>query len=154
MQKEINPKLFAAKDLEFRESRAESRVDRIVERGESIKVESRLQQVQDQVTELSKTTTLKVERLSQRVSQLESRMDQVFQELRAKYATISGRLTERSLNEAEIEALMERHNQIIRTFENRMSQLQKFCESQQMQLMSAQASLEEARRDLARLKKL
>lgn len=156
MNKELNPNLFAAKDLDFanREPSPQARLDRLAERGENLKNEARIQQIQDHMIELSKTTTLKVERMSQKLAQVEGRVDQMTQELRSKYATLSGRMTERSLAESELEAMLERHNQIIRTFESRMSQLQRLCEAQQMQLLSAQAALEEAKRDIARLKKI
>jgi hypothetical protein len=75
-------------------------------------------------------------------------------EAQAKWAELAGRLKERAMNEAKVEALMERHNQIIQNFEVRLNQAQKIIENQSLNIVKQQDVIDESRRQIERLKKL
>lgn len=163
MEKELNPNLFAAgaetaRDLGngwYYDPNSNFRsAERPLDRADLRRVEEQFQNLTDKVQETVKTTTLKTEKLGQRMAQMEQRSDALSHELRTKYASLSGKITERNLQESEIHGLLERHNQIIRNFENRMTQLQRLIEQQQLQMMNSQAALEEARREIARMKRI
>ncbi|MBX9768500.1 MAG: hypothetical protein K2X47_14595 [Bdellovibrionales bacterium] len=163
MDKQLNPALFSANTSEKVQADSKSwyidpasslRFDRPVDRAELKKLEDRFEVINDRVTELVKTNTLKGEKASQRVAQVEGRIEALAQEIRSKYAQLSGRVTERNLMETEVQSMLDRHNQVVRNFENRMTQMQRLIENQQMLLMNSQAALEESRRELARLKRI
>lgn len=162
MDKQLNPALFSANTTEkvsdskswYIDPSSTLRFDRPVDRAELKRVEERFEVINDRVTELVKTNTLKGEKASQRVAQAEGRIEALAQEIRSKYAQLSGRVTERNLMETEVQSMLDRHNQVVRNFENRMTQMQRLIENQQMLLMNSQAAIEEARRELARLKRV
>lgn len=165
MGRELNPQVFSNPNIQSKDINQPAgdwhvdptpaiRIDRVAQTADQKKLENRVQQLQDAVSETAKTLSLKTERLAQKVIQLEQKTDALSQELRSKYATLSGRLTERSLVESEVQAMIERHNQVIRTFEAKLAQVQRLCESQQMQLMNASAALDDAKREIARLKRI
>lgn len=97
---------------------------------------------------------LKINRIAQKMTYLEDRFDGLTQEVRANNTKLSGRFTERALAETKIEALIERQNSMINAFEKRMNQMGKTLEDAQMQLLRTQSALEEARKEIAKLKKL
>ena len=53
----------------------------------------------------------------------------------------------------KIQELVDRHNSIIRNFENRLLSMQRLVSEQEMTLHNAQAALDEARNEIARLKR-
>jgi DNA polymerase II small subunit/DNA polymerase delta subunit B len=162
MEKQLNPALFSANTSEkvsdskswYIDPASTLRFDRPVDRAEIKKIEERFDVVNDRVTETIKTATLKSEKITQRVAQVEGRVEALAQEIRSKYAQLSGRVTERNLMETEVQSMLDRHNTVVRNFENRMTQMQRLIENQQMLLMNSQAALEEARRELTRLKRI
>jgi DNA polymerase II small subunit/DNA polymerase delta subunit B len=162
MDKQLNPALFSANSSEkvsdskswYIDPASSLRFDRPIDRAEFKKMEDRCEVINDRVTETIKTSSLKSEKVSQRVAQVESRVDALAQEIRSKYAQLSGRVTERNLMETEVQSMLDRHNQVVRNFENRMVQMQRLVENQQIMLMNSQAALEESRRELARLKRI
>jgi archaellum component FlaC len=85
---------------------------------------------------------------------MEQFLKQTIHEINEKFAQINSRVTERRLQESKIQEMMDRHNQVLQTYDVRMGQIQKIVHEQELQLMGAKASLEEARREIARLKKL
>lgn len=106
------------------------------------------------LTENSKEMRFKLDRLSQKTSLLEARLENSTHEMREMYTKLSNRISSSGLNNAKIEALVDRHNQIIHTFEARMAQLQKVISEQEIQLTNTLAELQLARAEIARLKKL
>lgn len=94
------------------------------------------------------------EDFTKKLTALESRFEALSQDLRDKYSNLSSKVTERNLTDMKTQALIDRHTQLLRQFETRVAQLQKVIEEQEFQIMNYQASLEEARRDISRLKKL
>jgi DNA polymerase II small subunit/DNA polymerase delta subunit B len=162
MDKQLNPALFSANTSEkvsdskswYIDPASSLRFDRPIDRTELKKMEDRCEVINDRVSETIKTSSLKSEKVGQRVAQVESRVEALAQEIRSKYAQLSGRVTERNLMETEVQSMLDRHNQVVRNFENRMVQMQRLVENQQMLLMNSQAALEEARRELSRLKRI
>lgn len=163
MNKELNPALFSQQAMEpSRETNSTLtfdpglvfRSDRHIDKIEHRKLEERVALINDRSQEALKTMSLKTEKLVQKHLYLEQRLDALIGESRAKYAQLSGKLTEKGLHEVEIQSLLERHNQLVRNFESRLGQMQKVVDSQQMQLMNYASALEDARREIAKLKRL
>lgn len=105
-----------------------------------------------QFQELIRATTGRFEKTTQAVARVESACNQQIQELNAKYSGISSKVNERKVQDTKIQEMIDRHNSIVRTFENRLTHMQRVISEQEMQLHNSQATLEEARHDLARLK--
>lgn len=97
---------------------------------------------------------IKMNRMTQKMANLEDRVDAITQEMRATHTRLSTRFNERALAESKVEALIERQNSIINSFEKRMTQMARVIEDSQLQLLKTQSALEDARREIAKLKKL
>jgi hypothetical protein len=63
------------------------------------------------------------------------------------------RLNERKLSENVVKEMVDRHGQVVQTFETRLQQFQKVMADQEMQLMHARSELKQALLELERLKK-
>lgn len=105
-------------------------------------------------TEFETDTKLRIGRLNQKVSMIEKRLDQYIQESHINISKISSRVNEKGLQETKVESLIERHNQVLLSFEKRMSQLAKYIEEKDAHILLLQGQLEESRKELFRLKRL
>jgi chromosome segregation ATPase len=106
------------------------------------------------ITEFLNESKLKINRLTQKLANFEDRLDGLTQEVRTANSRLSSRFNERGLAEHKIEALIERQNSVINSFEKRMNQMTKNLEDSQLQLIRTQSALEDARREIAKLKRL
>lgn len=104
--------------------------------------------------EMSKQTQSKFEVTHQKLTALDSKFEALAADLRSKYSSLSGKVTERNLVDMKTQALVDRHTQIMRQFEQRVSQLQKVIEEQEFMLMNYRGYLDEAKKEIARLKRL
>jgi hypothetical protein len=64
--------------------------------------------------------------------------------LLTEMSTIKGRLRENKLAETKVEEMINRHNNVVQMFEQRMEQLQKFIKEQEMKLATYCSLLSEA----------
>ena len=101
-----------------------------------------------------KSLGLRLDKTHQRINQNEEKLKQVTQETNERFTYIANRLKEKQTNESKIEALLARHNQIVQNFELRLTQAQRLIENQSLQLAKQQDAIDEARRQLERLKRL
>jgi chromosome segregation ATPase len=118
------------------------------------KIESLIVEFRDKTDNHQKTQHARYEDFVKKLGALESRFEALSQDLRGKYSSLSSKITERNLIDMKTQALIDKHTQLLRQFEARNAGLQKVIEEQEFQIMNYQAALEEARRDLARIKKL
>lgn len=91
-------------------------------------------------------------RIDQRMVRMDEKMDLVSQELKTKQGQLAAKISERTLMDHKIESMLERHNQVIRTFENRLSTMQKLLDEQELHNRNLTAALQEARREIVRSK--
>jgi chromosome segregation ATPase len=118
-----------------------------------MQVEKRTEAVQSQMQELARTTAQRMERFAGAISRFEDNMTQGQQESTNKIAQVVAKVNERKVSDNKINELIDRHNHIIRNFENRLLALQRLASEQEMTLHNSQAALEEARNEIARLKR-
>jgi DNA repair exonuclease SbcCD ATPase subunit len=107
-----------------------------------------------QSAELMKSSQMKFERLAQAVTRIESTQLNLSQEMSQKVATLSGRLNERKSIDGKVQEMVERHHQMLRGYEARLNQVQRLLTEKESQALSSQAALNEARMEIARLKRL
>lgn len=165
MRKELNPGLFDNEQEGFVRSRAPgtfeitgaelsalnptSEVRRIEKRVENITHEARVKH-----EELIKSVQGRFEQFVQKLSALESKFEALSQDLRGKHSNLSGKVTERHMTDMKTQALIDRHTQLLRQFETRVAGLQRVIEEQEYQIMNYKSALEDARKDIARMKRL
>jgi chromosome segregation ATPase len=119
-----------------------------------MQMENRTEALNSKMEELSRSVHNRLERFSQVIQRIEENQSQQQQETTARFAQIAARVNERKIGDTKVQELVDRHNTIVRNFENRLLSLQRLVSEQEMALHNAQASLEEARSEIIRLKRL
>jgi len=103
--------------------------------------------------ELTRMVHGRLERFSNAIVRIEEIQAQGQQETTGKLAQIVAKVNERKVSDNKVQELIDRHNTIIRNFENRLHSLQRLVSEQEMALHNAQAALEESRAELAKLRR-
>lgn len=114
----------------------------------------RIDQLAAQVSEMSRDSQSKLDRYAQQLLRLEDGIQRLTTDTSSRLASLAGRVNERKVSDSKLQDLIDRHNLLVRNFENRLSSLQKLASDQEQALLSAFAALEDARADLARLKRM
>jgi chromosome segregation ATPase len=113
-----------------------------------------LKRLAGQSAEFMKTSHLKLERLQQQVGRLEQSHNGMVQETGTKLSQIGMRFNERKSIDAKIQEMVDRHTNVIKSFEVRMNHLQRLLADKEAQIVSAQATLNEAKMEISRLKRM
>lgn len=108
--------------------------------------------------------TQRMEKMAQHVEQrlthsqnsqksLEMSIKNSFQEVAKNQATTTSKMTERRVSDAKIQDMVDRHNQLVLNFEQRMQAAQKVTSEQEMKLMTYQATIDEILREIRNFKR-
>jgi hypothetical protein len=114
----------------------------------------RIDKARYELQDYLKTLNLRLEKVVQRIHTIEDRMKQGAIETHERFNFIGQRINQRNNSDLKVEALIERHNQIVQSFELRLSQAQKVIENQSLQLQKQQELIENSRRQIEKLKRL
>lgn len=114
----------------------------------------RLDTMAAQINEISRDSQGRLDRHGQQLLRLEDGIQRLTTDTSNRLASLAGRVNERKVSDSKLQDLIDRHNLLVRNFENRLSSLQKLAGDQEQALLSAFAALEDARADLARLKRM
>ncbi|XGC80298.1 hypothetical protein ACES2L_13280 [Bdellovibrio bacteriovorus] len=106
------------------------------------------------VNELIKTSNMKFEKQASLVSRLEQSHNGLATEAGQKITQLAQRVNERKSLDLKVQEMVDRHNNVIKSFEVRMNHLQKLLAEKEAQMISSQAALNEAKMEIARLKRL
>lgn len=167
MNKELNPELFgerrATRSAAPEASLASSHdtggflnLDRqmLDLKQQNVMATEELKRLAAHVQEFMKATHLKLERLQQQVGRLEQSHNGMVQETGQKLSQIGMRFNERKSIDAKIQEMVDRHTNVIKSFEVRMNHLQRLLADKESQIVTAQATLNEAKMEISRLKRL
>lgn len=116
--------------------------------------ERRLDQLTARQNELARDSQSRLDRLDNQMIRLEDGISRLTNDTSQRVAALAARINERKVSDTKVQELMDRHNLMVRNFENRLSAMQKLAADQEQALLSAFAALEDARAELARLKRL
>lgn len=93
------------------------------------------------------------------LTKLEKRFERLEQHYKSSYDSMSSRLektdmrmTDRSMMENKIQALLERQNTMMKNFDTKLNQLKKSLEEKEIENLKLHSALREARDDMRRLK--
>lgn len=167
MNKELNPELFGEKKV-ARSSALEAplsmgptnnnylNTDRqIFElRAQNQALAEQLNKVVATVNELIKTSNIKFEKQTSLLNRLEQSHNGLATEAGQKITQLGQRVNERKSLDLKVQEMVDRHNNVIKSFEVRMNHLQKLLAEKEAQMISAQAALNETKMEIARLKRL
>ncbi len=112
-------------------------------------------QTQDAIIEeLVGSSQIKFERFKQAFHRVEEFVKNNINELNGRFGKLNSRIVSQNYNDSKLEQMMQKHNEIILAFEAKLSKVQKVMSDQEIQLMNYKGALEEARHEIARLKRL
>lgn len=118
------------------------------------KIEALVGETRAKQEEVQKGMIQRYEHFLGKLNNLESRFDALAADLRQKYSHLSSKTTEGNLSNLKTQALVDKHTHVLRQFESRTTQLTRVIEEQEFQLMNYKSALDEARKEIAKLKKL
>ncbi len=114
----------------------------------------RLDQLGAKVGELARDTQGRLDKYGQQLLRLEDGLSRLTRDSADRFASVVARVNERKVHDSKVQEMMDRHNLLVRNFENRLESLQRLAGDQEQALLSAFAALEDARAELARLKRM
>jgi hypothetical protein len=170
MTRELNPELFPELQKKERPAVAEPQAGAAAgERNEDFRLllaqfemlkrkfkeyEARLETTNTRMNDFVNATKAKYDRLAGMTQRLEEMAKASLQDLANKQSQLMSKVNERKVGDTKIQELVDRHNQLVLNFEQRMAQMQKVVSEQEMQLTVSRAELKEAQREFARMKRL
>lgn len=168
MHKELNPELFGEKKI-TKSSVMENpaslgtinstnylNTDRQIYelRAQNQALVDQLNKVVATVNELIKSSNVKFEKQAQLLNRLEQSHNGLATEAGQKITQLGQRVNERKSLELKVQEMVDRHNNVIKSFEVRMNHMQKLLAEKEAQMISAQSALNEAKMEISRLKRL
>jgi chromosome segregation ATPase len=166
MQKELNPELFGEKKSTVARTGhlipsapsadpVHLNTDRqIFEiKNQLLSMNDQLKQLTQTMTEANKNNSGKSDRFQQNLSRLETSHNGLAVETGQKLQQINTKLAERKALDMKIQEMVDRHNNVIKSFEVRLNHMQKLLAEKELMAASAQTALNEAKMEIARLKR-
>jgi len=167
MQKELNPELFGEK-----KSASPARREGLIPpapstdpsylntdrqifeiKSQILSMNEQLNKLTQALNETNKTTNGKFDRVQQSQTRLETAHNGLATEAGQKIQQINTKLAERKTLDMKIQEMVDRHNNVIKSFEVRLNHMQRLLAEKENQLVASQAALNEAKMEIARLKR-
>lgn len=166
MQRQLNPELFGEAIMPARvvENGAQNAVSSTALLAVEQKLADNRRQVQllseqmakvvTQINEFIKTSNAKFEKAFHFLQKLEQNDQSISLEASQKISLLHSRLVERKTMDMKIQDMVDRHHAVLRSFESKITQLQRLLSEKEAQCISAQAALNDARTEIAKLKRM
>lgn len=165
MQKELNPELFGesltgrTRVMDATASHSHQPMELLEKKYLELKDQmgqmvDHLSRIAFQTNESLKQQQSKFEKIHLYLQKLEQNDHSISMEASQRIQSLQAKLGDRKLMDQKIQEMIDRHNSILKSYEVRLNQLQKLIADKDAQLLSAQASLNEAKMEIARLKRL
>lgn len=113
----------------------------------TLKTESRLQ-------ELVGSSKIRFERIQGHFQRQSEQIQGQFNDMHMKSAQLSSRVNESRMGETRMQEMVDRHQQMVQSFEARLQQMQKMMTEQELQLSASRSELKDALKEIARLRRL
>lgn len=168
MQKELNPDLFGEKKLSKSATLADSSSSTAFQTQNYLNTDRQIFELKAQnqalaeqlnkmvgtINELIKSSNVRFEKQHQQLNRLEQSHNGLAMEAGQKITQLTARANERKSLDLKVQEMVDRHNNVIKSFEVRMNHLQKLLSEKEAQMHNAQTALNEAKMEIARLKRL
>lgn len=105
------------------------------------------------IEEMQQSWGIKFEKLSERISRLETVQTRVSEDVTQKVSQLHLKIGERGNYDRKVQDMVDRHQSVLRTSEQRLNQLMKVLAEKEALLLSAQMTLKDAKNEIAKLKK-
>lgn len=117
-------------------------------------LEPKVERNQTRLQELGSSSKLRFERVQSHFQRQGELVQGQFSDMHSKVAQLLSKVNESRLAESRIQEMVDRHQQMVHSFEARLQQLKKLVTEQELQLSASRSELKEALKEISRLKKL
>lgn len=117
-------------------------------------IDSRTVTLAGRMDELYKATKLKFDKTQNHFLRMEEVVKRKVLELTETIGKFSGKMATQQFSESKVTELIDRHTQMIQNFDTKIARLQKIINDQELQLHNSRAGIQEARKEIERLKRL
>lgn len=148
MARTLNPQLFGSVDTPVVKVDGASLQQKQV--GE---LEAQIETVNQKLDRWAHLMEQKIQKLTATQKALGEQIKMLAETTAKQNATIFSKLNERRVAEAKTQELFDRHNQLVNSFEMRVSHIQKVATEQEIKLMGYQSTYDEVLREIRNLKK-
>ena len=148
MARTLNPQLFGPSELPQARS-LEVPTDTNARKFRDM--EAQIDRINQKVDQWAKIVDTRHQQLQSAQKALHEQLKRVAENFSAQQAAIHSKLNERKSADAKVQDLIDRHNQLVQTFELRLGQLQKVTRAQAIKLMAYQATYDEVLREVRNL---
>lgn len=168
MHKELNPELFGEKTDSNSKlyqpaahfaMQAETQFLNVDQqlfevRGEVGQIQEEIRKIKNEFQEYFKNYQLRFDKIAQTLARMEHLHNGFVQEASNRFATLNSKVVENIGLENKTQEMMDRHNGVVKNLEIRLQQMQKILNEKESQLMSQQQTLQMAKIEIAKLKRL
>lgn len=166
MQKELNPELFGESLSRTRLVETQTPADRgfqqvleVDQKMADLRADVRtaveqMNAAMARIAEYMRVSQGRFEKLQAAIAVLEKNDQAVALDNTQKLTQLNQKLGERKVLDLKVQEMIDRHNSVLKSYELRLSQLQKLIAEREQQILASQGALNEAKRELARLKRL
>mgnify|MGYP001595380639 CR=1 FL=1 len=163
MRKELNPGLFGdgnhSSEKLFEKQVGESSQLILEQRIAEVRVHvntlsDHLAKIVTQINEFIKSSQQKFDRIQQVLQHLEMSDQNLSKDSTHRFNIFQNKLSERKAIDMKVQEMIDRHNSNLKAYEVRLHQVQKVLMEREAQVAGTQALLNEAKLEVARLKKL
>ncbi|MEC9283503.1 MAG: hypothetical protein VX642_12370 [Bdellovibrionota bacterium] len=163
MSRQLDPRLFG--EMSTNENKASDellpQLDRLPQDPTQLRaqmkkkenIEMKVDAFMSKVSEAQRLMTMEVTKLEKRLERIEAHYKNAHESMMLKMQTTDRKLTERTVMENKVQALMERQNTMIQNFERKLNLLKKSIEEKEINNLKLSASLREAQNKIARMSK-
>ena len=93
-------------------------------------------------------------KIIQHIQKMEQYIQTTLGDFAQKLSGLGSRFAERKSYETKVQEMIDRHNGVLRAFENRLGQLQKILAEKESQITQTQSVIQDLRTEIARLRRL
>ena len=113
-------------------------------------IEMKMEAFMSKMNEQQRLVGIEVQKLEKRLERIEQHYKNAHESLILKMQNTDRKITERSVMESKVQALMERQNMMIQNFERKLNLMKKSLEEKEISNLKLTASLREAQTKLNR----
>lgn len=106
-----------------------------------------------QVNDAMKANHQRVDKMGEAIRKLEQSDEALTLDNTQKLSQLAQKLGERRTLDMKVQEMIDRHNSVLKSYELRLSQLQKLIAEREQQIMNTQSALNEAKMEIARMKR-
>jgi len=166
MQKELNSHLFPVTknkrdqltdnlpslEIIYEKALAASEEVRLL-RTQFNRLQDQMTRMGTQLTENSKSQQVKFDRLGQSLTRIDQNHSEMIREINERLATVNSKLAERKAYDFKAQEVIEQQAQMLKTYEARITKLQKILSEKEAQISTLSDTLNEAKMELTRTKR-